>query len=277
MTDCISVSWLDLRNCNEASQLAEAFSEHYDYDLYKRYEIDQEMLYECKADLICFEYDYPDIHSLHLLQQMHVIHPDCPILMFTEQHSEALAVWAFRTGVWDYHVTPLSDAAVAEVTNSLQNARCFRCAVREQNGSVATARLPDEVRFRAPPDDKQQLQPAMTYLDIHYSEKLSEDKLAGMCNLTNSQFSRLFRKCFNITFQEYLVRYRLKESTRLLLNPIASIADVAYSVGFNDPSYYARAFKKHLGVSPSQFRQLLKDNQKVEGLTGELLNAGLSA
>ncbi len=229
---------------------------------------------ELEADLICFEYDYPDIPRLNLLQKMRHAHPDSPILMFTEQHSEALAVWAFRTGVWDYHVTPMSEVMITEVINALENAASFRFAVREQNPRLSLVRLPDEVRFRASEEDVNVLQPAINHIELHYSSKISEEKLAELCQLTPTKFSRLFKQRYEITFQEYMVRYRLKESARLLLNPVATISDIAYSVGFNDPSYYARAFKKYLGVSPSRFRRLLEDNQKVDCLTADLLQAG---
>jgi len=275
--ESLSISWLDLRNNCQSPGLASAFAQSYDLTVFQRYEVNLNTLDTPLHDVICFEYDYPDIPSLNLLQQMRKAYPDNPILMFTEQHSEALAIWAFRTGVWDYHVTPLSELALREAVTGLEHAQCFRCAVRQQAPDCNKVRLPDEVRFRAPPDDKQRLQPAISYLEIHYSSKLSEDALAELCGLSSSKFSRLFRQTFNITFQEYLIRYRLGESSRLLLNPVATIADVAYSVGFNDPSYYARAFKKYLGVSPSKFRQLLQENKKIEDVSSELMNITLSA
>ena len=271
----MTMSWLDLRidlrSSDDISPLLQQFDNRYQITRFIRQQLTIETLPQCKADIICFEYDYPDIPSLNLLQEMHNLYPDSPILMFTEQHSEALAVWAFRTGVWDYFVLPLSESAIAEVINSLSNANEFCFSLRQQFEQSGHVRLPDEVRFRAPPVSQQQLQPALNYLEIHYSQKMTEEDLAKLCSLTVSQFSRQFKQAFDITFQEYLVNYRLTESARLLQNPAASISDIAYSVGFNDPSYYARAFKKHLGVTPSRFRQLLKENNQPDAVACELL------
>ena len=47
------------------------------------------------------------------------------------------------------------------------------------------------------------------------------------------------------------VRVRLREASRLLQNPQASVSEVAYAVGFNDMSYFSRMFKRHFGVAPS--------------------------
>ena len=54
-----------------------------------------------------------------------------------------------------------------------------------------------------------------------------------------------------ISFRAYVVRYRLKETCRLLGNPGATVSDVAFAVGFNDHPYFARTFKRHFGVCPS--------------------------
>ena len=56
----------------------------------------------------CFEYDYPDTSGLSTLRQTSCQFPSIPIIMLTEQHSEALATWALRLHVWDYFVHPLN-------------------------------------------------------------------------------------------------------------------------------------------------------------------------
>jgi hypothetical protein len=73
------------------------------------------------------------------------------------------------------------------------------------------------------------------------------------------RFSRCFKKETGFTFQEYLVRLRIKEALRLLDNPNASITDISFTVGFNDTSYFSRTFKKYLNHSPSEFRSLQQE------------------
>jgi hypothetical protein len=88
------------------------------------------------------------------------------------------------------------------------------------------------------------------------------------------RFSRCFKKETGFTFQEYLVRLRIKEALRLLDNPNASITDIGFMVGFNDSSYFSRTFKKYMNHSPSEFRSIQQDNintadrpNKVEALS----------
>ena len=227
----------------------------------RHYQLNSGNSSSCEADIICFEYDYPDIPSLNLLQEVREALPGCPIVMFTEQHSEALAVWAFRTGVWDYLVLPLADTGINEVVTSIEAAAEVGFSQRPQFNKSAHVMLPEEVRFRCSPENEKLLRPAISYLEGHFREKVTEERLAALCKINVTQFSRTFRQTFDVTFQEYLVKFRLNESARLLRNPGASIADIAYLVGFNDPSYYARAFKKYFGVTPSRYRQCLKNDR----------------
>ncbi|WP_315980776.1 response regulator [Aliamphritea spongicola] len=154
--------WVDLRNQSNQSCLSSSFEDICQTLTIKQSSTGPRFLNTTEADLICFEYDYPDIQSLHLLQQTRQSDPDIPILMFTEQHSEALAVWAFRTGVWDYHVKPLSEVDMAHITESLKTASEFRDAIKLRHVSCESEPLPEEVRFRAPTSGETILQGRLT-------------------------------------------------------------------------------------------------------------------
>jgi hypothetical protein len=72
--------------------------------------------------------------------------------------------------------------------------------------------------------------------------------------MSPSRFCHEFKAIFAVTFVEYLAQYRMERAKRLLANPTISVADVAVSVGFNDPSYFTRVFRKQEGLSPSEYR-----------------------
>ena len=66
------------------------------------------MIRRVAPQILCFEYDYPDLKGLRTLQKTKHQFPSLPVLMVTEYHSESLAVWAFRAGIWDYLVKPVA-------------------------------------------------------------------------------------------------------------------------------------------------------------------------
>ena len=78
--------------------------------------------------------------------------------------------------------------------------------------------------------------------------------MALLCNMSPSRFCHEFKATFAVTFVEYLAQYRMEQAKRLLVNPTMPVADVAVAVGFNDPSYFTRVFRKQEGVSPSEYR-----------------------
>jgi len=78
--------------------------------------------------------------------------------------------------------------------------------------------------------------------------------LLGGLGFSYPHLCRLFGKTFGVTPVEYRNAVRLERAKALLGNPRLSIADVAYAVGFQDPGYFTRQFRKQNGVSPKAFR-----------------------
>ncbi len=58
--------------------------------------------------VLCFDFNYPDRERLAMMQAVKRTHPSLPLLMLTIEHSEALAVWAFRVPVWNYLAKPVA-------------------------------------------------------------------------------------------------------------------------------------------------------------------------
>lgn len=205
-------------------------------------------------ELLCMDFDYPDLPGLQLLQKTKRLHPGIPLIMVTEAHSEALAVWAFRNGVRDFLVRPVSGSEAERVIDSLIELGKRKPERREYIYSDAV-QVPDEVNFKSVKPSADRIEEAKSYIQKNLGRKIQERVIAEHCNMSPFRFSRAFRKSTGITFQEYVIRARIKESCRLLENPAVSISDVAYAVGFNDSSYFARLFRRYTGQSPSEYRQ----------------------
>src|SRR5262245_45874954 len=80
--------------------------------------------------ILCFDFDAPDQERLGQMREIKRAHSKLPVLMFTREHSEALAVWAFRSRVWNYFVKPVptqeieeSLTALAQIVGSSTSAR----------------------------------------------------------------------------------------------------------------------------------------------------------
>ncbi|MHC5934646.1 helix-turn-helix domain-containing protein [Nostoc sp.] len=92
------------------------------------------------------------------------------------------------------------------------------------------------------------------YIHQHSAQNPSLMIMAEMVQMSPYYFSRLFKQSTGLTPHQYLLKCRTKEAKRLLKTTNLSIANIAVQVGFVDQSHLNRHFKRHFGVSPSQFR-----------------------
>lgn len=221
--------------------------------------------------VICFEYDFPTRTGLKLLQRTKQSYPSIPLLMLTVQHSESLAVWAFRTKVWDYLVKPVSRPEMERCIVGLYEMLQMQALQKEPRALAKTrALIPEENRAEGSRGNAAlRLAHAAEYVEKHFREKISSSEVARLCNLTPFQFSRAFKETYDLTFQEYVLRYRIREACRLLANPTAEIAEVASLAGFNDPSYFGKMFRRYMSCSPSGF-QASRESSLDEDLLTEL-------
>ena len=97
----------------------------------------------------------------------------------------------------------------------------------------------------------------LKYIETNYAQKISIAEVAESVDFSESHFMRYFKENMGTSFIDYLKEYRLTMASRLLIASDATILSVAEEVGFDNLSYFNRAFKKHYGVTPSQYRKLI--------------------
>lgn len=103
----------------------------------------------------------------------------------------------------------------------------------------------------------EQLAKALSYLHENYSRNLTLSELASLVPLSEAQFCRSFRRLTGMTPFRYLNRYRILQSCAGLLHTDATITEIALSNGFNNISYYNRAFLRLMNMTPSEYRRTM--------------------
>ncbi|MFC0215368.1 response regulator [Paenibacillus chartarius] len=92
------------------------------------------------------------------------------------------------------------------------------------------------------------------YIDVHYAEELKSCDIAEMLKVTPNYFSSIFKQETGRTFHEYVNEVRLGKAKKLLAETPELVATVAHSVGYKEYKYFSNLFKKHFGLSPTEFR-----------------------
>lgn len=93
------------------------------------------------------------------------------------------------------------------------------------------------------------------YLNQNLDQPITLADIADHANLSPSYFSRLFREQTGFAPMEYFINLRVQHAAMLLDFTDMTVKEIGYEVGYDDPYYFSRVFKRVLGVSPSHYRK----------------------
>ena len=102
--------------------------------------------------------------------------------------------------------------------------------------------------------DNSYVKKACMYINAHYNEQLRIDHIARELSLNKNYLIKLFGKHLNLTPNQYIIETRLLRSRYMLAETEQSIQQIAWSCGFNTPSYFIKCFKRRFGKSPLVYR-----------------------
>lgn len=105
---------------------------------------------------------------------------------------------------------------------------------------------------RLPSDD---VQDAVTYITTHFSDKIHIDGLAISCKLSSSHFMHLFKEQTGFSPVAYQKMLRIESAKSLLISSHLSVSQISEQVGYPDPLYFSRVFKKSTRMSPKEYRE----------------------
>jgi two-component system response regulator YesN len=126
--------------------------------------------------------------------------------------------------------------------------RVLRRVVEEQNRRVGTG-WPEA------------LHRAVAYIDEHFAQPVSLASVAEYCDISPGYLSRAFSEHVGTSFNDYLNSIRLETAQRMLKERKQSVKEIAYAVGYHDPNYFSRIFKKFKGVSPTHLARSASSNE----------------
>lgn len=99
------------------------------------------------------------------------------------------------------------------------------------------------------------LRKAVEYLQSHYSEQVTLNEVAEFSYVSTYYISRMFKREMGINFVDYLNEIRIEKAKELLKDIKYKTYEVAESVGIPDAHYFSRLFKKHVGLTPTEYRE----------------------
>ncbi|MGH8566954.1 MAG: helix-turn-helix domain-containing protein [Gammaproteobacteria bacterium] len=203
---------------------------------------------------ICLEYDHPGGDGIRLLRETGARYPHAPLVMLTSDPSKETMVLAYRSGAASYVVKPIAlHDLVREIRLLLTLARDHAQAPAARP-AIRLPSQPEGAGARGPDRTVSRTAAALIRLEQGFAEDLRLENLAMACHMSDSHFSRIFKKEHGTSFTLYLLRYRLERACEFLAKVGTSVKQAASAAGFNDCSYFDRVFRRRYGMTPRDYQ-----------------------
>ncbi|CAG5092846.1 Two component transcriptional regulator, AraC family [Thermobacillus xylanilyticus] len=111
-----------------------------------------------------------------------------------------------------------------------------------------------EHQARHEPDAVHQIK---KYIIEHSHEDISLEAIGRMIGLSPFYISKLFKEQFGINYIDFLTECRIEKAKKLMADPELSMKVIALEVGYRDPNYFSKVFKKMCNISPTEYRKAL--------------------
>lgn len=94
---------------------------------------------------------------------------------------------------------------------------------------------------------------AKKYIDEKYNKEIGLTEVSEAVSISPQYFSKIFKEELGLNFIDYLTTVRMDHAKRMLKEKKLSIKEICYEIGYNDPNYFSRLFKKNEGISPTEY------------------------
>lgn len=141
----------------------------------------------------------------------------------------------------------------SEISEDLFYELC-ECLIEDQKQVFGQFNSIDAIKTSTKKEVLRRLLIAREFMDTNYSKSLSCCDMAQQAALSEYHFFRLFKRVFNISPRQYIIRKRLEVAQGLIRDGEDQVTDIAVSVGFSDLQSFSKSFRKMYGYPPSEVR-----------------------
>ena len=196
-----------------------------------------------RPDILFSDICMPGLDGLSMIAALKVEFPDMEISILTGFREFDYCQKAIRLGVSRFLLKPSNMAELEEA---------LKVMTERLNKKVITGEQTSEEESLAAGNFV--VKNAVQYIEEHYNEKLTLNKVAEMTYVSQWHLSKLLNKEEGKNFSEILNCIRIRHAKEFLKDPAYRIADVAELVGFTDVAHFSRVFKKTEGISANEYR-----------------------
>lgn len=219
---------------------------------------------EHKCPIVLLDIEMPGISGLEAAKSIREMDKNCSIIFLTAFDYFNYAKKAITVKALDYLLKPSSDE---ELVAALEEA--IRIADEEMQ-EIEDAKDDKEESLHRDNQNLEEVRSSLAqesileFIKQHYMYDISLQDAAKAMNYSDAYFCKLFKQYFGKSFTTYLSQYRVEKAKGLMMDLTINVKDIGDQVGYRDSNYFAKVFKRVVGVTPSEYRLLTLKNKRAK-------------
>lgn len=211
------------------------------------------------VDIVITDIVMPELMGTELAAELHRTDSRVKIIMISGYDDVRFIKAGLKCDIVDYILKPIDLSELDEVIKKA--IRLCEEDLEKKMDSAFTQEPGQEILGAKTDHLRPEIRSMIEMVHDKYSDRLILDAIAGKLYLTPAYLSSLFKKETGENFIDFLTRYRIDKAKELLADFRLKIYEVSSKVGYDDPTYFGKVFKKYCGVNPAEYRKKQYDKQ----------------
>ena len=196
------------------------------------------------VDLILTDIRMPVMDGLALVKELSGLKGEYDVIVISVHDEFPFIQQAMRSGVTDYLLKPVEESEIKV---------CLEKWLSKKSNKGMTSKPTMSEKENIPLST---IERVLDYINKTPLDQITLKEAAESIHINPSYLSQLFKQQLNKKFVDYITELRIEESKRLLQNTTLRMSEIAERVGYSDLAYFSNNFKRIVGSSPSEYRNI---------------------
>lgn len=207
-----------------------------------------------QVDIALCDIEMPGGSGLDLIQWMNENQPSIVKVIVSAHNEFEFAQRAVELHCYSYLLKPVTPDRMSDLMHKVvKEVQIRRSDVRLRSLGR------DYAKTISADEEADAVEKVRQYIDQHISEELSVEKLAQMAYMSMNHLTKSFKKKYGRTVIDYIIDHRLTLAESLLRDSTKTVTMIADEVGYFDYVYFSKLFKKRFGMTPRDYRMMLRE------------------
>lgn len=222
------------------------------------------MIREYMPDIVVTDIMMPGMDGNAMIAAMRADDAVChiPVVALTARTSTVDRLQTLETGADEYLTKPFSAAVLRfTIDRAVSSIRAARHDVAERMaaGVGSMQPLPPSIQ----PADERFVEKVMEYMEANMdNSELTIDDFAAAMALSRTVFYRKLKAITGLSPVDFVKDMRVKRAVQLIGRGGMTLSQIAFMTGFNDPKYFSKCFKRQMGMTPSDYKDRLENENR---------------